>query len=476
MSKMLDANIQKKQWLKFGVFAAVILVVAIFAGLLMNGQKSDLSEALGIEEMSDEVIESIEQTDGVVDIEHWTTSNGVRVYYVSAPQLPMVDVDVTFDAGSARDSDKLGVAFLANALLTEGTAELDADALAEKLESFGAQISNQSQRDMASIHIRTLSDIAILPEVVNTVAEIITRPAYPEEGFKREQQNALKLLDYETQNPSKVAQRAFFETIYEGQPYGNWPHGTKESISQITPEDLKAFHAQYYVASNAVVTVVGDVTRDGANAIAVALTDELAKGQAPQKLAEVKPLEASITKNIEFPSEQTHIIVGAPSVTRDDPDYFALYVGNHILGGGGMVTRLFDEVREKKGLAYSVHSSFRPMQAQGPFIMGLQTKQESAKEALAILNETVKEFIENGPDEQELEDAKLNILGGFPLKFDSNRSIADHVMVIGYYDLPVNYFDTYKEEVEKVTLAQIKDAFQRRINLDAMATIMVGSS
>ncbi len=474
---MISALDTRKQWIKFGVLAASILAIVVVAGFYLKGSGMDgLKKALGTKKMSEAMRDSMIQTDGVIDIQHWVHDSGARIYFVNAPQLPMVDVDITFDAGSARDTEKAGVAFLTNALLSEGTAELDADALAEKLDSLGAQLSNQTQRDMSSIHVRSLVDVDILPHVVETVGALISQPAFPEQGFKREQQTALKLLDHEAQSPSQIAQKAFYAAMYQDQPYATWPHGTKESIVQITPEDLKAFHEKYYVAKNAVITIVGQIDLDGANAIATTITKGLKAGEKAAPFAKVKLLEKAGSQTIPYPSEQTHIMMGAPMLTRFDPDYFSLYVGNHILGGGGMVTRLFDSVREKKGLAYSVHSSFRPMRAEGPFTVGLQTKKESADEALKIMKETVKTFIEQGPTEQELADAKLNILGGFPLKFDSNRAIASHVTVLGFYELPIEYFDKFKQSVEDVTLVSIKDAFQRRVSLDKMVTVMVGDS
>lgn len=475
MSEMLDKAIQQKQWIKLGAIAAIVLLIIIFAGMSLTGNGS-LSSALGIGKMSEDEKAAIIKTDGVMDIQHWVTDEGVRVYFVPAPELPMVDVNVTFDAGSARDSEIKGVAFMTNALLSEGTQDMDADELAEEIEFLGAQLDYDVHRDMATIHLRSLTEQDILTPAVKLMSEVISKPAFPEKAFNREQQNALKLLAHESQSPNKVAQRSFYNAIYQDQPYANWPHGTVESIEEMSRDDLEAFHKKYYVANNVVVTIVGAIDVDGANAIANALTEELEPGEKAPQISSVKPLTKADTHKISFPSAQTHIVMGAPTMTRTDTDYFPLYVGNHILGGGGMVTRLFNNVREEKGLAYDVHSYFLPMRVQGPFMVGCQTKQESAEEALKIMKETVQSFIKEGPTEEELEDAKLNLLGGFPLRFDSNRSIASHVNVIAFYDLPVDHYDQYKKQVEQVTKEDIVDAYKRRIDLEKMATVMVGNS
>jgi len=181
------------------------------------------------------------------------------------------------------------------------------------------------------------------------------------------------------------------------------------------------------------------------------------------------------TRKIAHPATQSHILIGQPGITRDDPDYFPLYVGNYILGGGGFASRLIEEVRQKRGLVYSVYSYFLPLQQRGPFQIGLQTKREQADEALAVVRKTLNNFIAKGPTEDELKKAKQNIVGGFPLRLDSNKKILDYLTVIGYYRLPLTYLDDFSGKVERVTVAQIRDAFTRRIQPDNMATVVVGA-
>ena len=180
-------------------------------------------------------------------------------------------------------------------------------------------------------------------------------------------------------------------------------------------------------------------------------------------------------QRIAHPATQSHILIGVPGIARNDPDYFPLYVGNYILGGGGFVSRLMLEVREKRGMAYSVYSYFTPMQQPGAFQVGLQTKKEQADEALQLVRATLRELIAKGPTAKELQAAKQNIIGGFPLRIDSNKKILEYLGVIGFYELPLTYLDDFTGKVDKVTIAQIHDAFKRRINPDAMATVIVGA-
>jgi zinc protease len=180
-------------------------------------------------------------------------------------------------------------------------------------------------------------------------------------------------------------------------------------------------------------------------------------------------------QRIAHPASQSHILIGTPGVARNDEDYFPLYVGNYILGGGGFVSRLMNEVREKRGLAYSVYSYFMPMQQSGAFQIGLQTKKGQADEALKLVRETLRTFVDKGVTQKELTAAKQNIIGGFPLRIDSNKKIIDYLSVIGFYDLPLTYLDDFTRRVKQVNVAQIRDAFARHINPQAMATVIVGA-
>jgi zinc protease len=202
----------------------------------------------------------------------------------------------------------------------------------------------------------------------------------------------------------------------------------------------------------------------------------LPQGQKPAPLPDVPSLTHATTQHIEFPSTQTHVLVGLKGTYRKDPDYFSLYVGNHILGGGSLVSKLFDEVREKRGLAYSASSAFVPFLKEGVFVASLQTRNDQTQQALAVLNQTVADFIEKGVSETELTAAKNNIVGGFPMRFDTNKELANYVTMIGFYEMPLDYLDTFQDNIQKVTAADIADAFKRRVNLANLQTVTVGKT
>lgn len=408
------------------------------------------------------------------DIEHWTTQNGARVYYVHAPELPMVDMRIVFDAGAARDSDNPGLAIMTNGLLAEGAGGLSADQLAERFESIGAQFGNSAQRDMAVLSLRTLSEQKVFDAAVATLTTILTQPDFPQDAFERERGRLLTTLKRHKQSPGSLADEAFYQAVFADHPYSTQPTGTEAGVNGLSTKMLKAFHQQYYVGRNAVLAIVGDIDRAAAEQLAETLVGALPEGQPAADLPKVEALSKGKEVRIAHPSAQTHILMGQPGMKRGDADYFALYVGNHMLGGSGLVARLSDEVREKRGLAYSTYSYFMPMRELGPYTIGVQTKNESAEETLQVLRDTVGKFIEEGPTVEELDASKKNITGGFPLRISSNKKIIDYIAMIGFYQLPLDYLDTFNDRVQAVTIDDIKKAFQSRINIDHMVTVMVG--
>ena len=202
--------------------------------------------------------------------------------------------------------------------------------------------------------------------------------------------------------------------------------------------------------------------------------EALSAGKPAPKLPVVKALDSGRSIHIPHPSAQTHIYIGQPGISRKDPDYFTLYVGNHALGGSGLVARLSDEIREKRGLSYSVYSYFSPMGQAGPFTMGMQTRNEQTDEGIKVLQDTLRNYIRDGMTSEELENSKKNITGGFALRVDSNRKIVEYLGMIGFYDLPLDYLDKFIPRINAVKLEDIHKAFRDRINSERMITVTVG--
>lgn len=413
----------------------------------------------------------------ILPIQHWQTKSGARVYFVENRSLPMFDLSVEFPAGASFDSaEKAGAAGMTNGLLQRGADGMDEDEIARRLADVGAQLGGRFSTDSAGLALRTLSSREEREHALEAYARILQQPTFPENVLEREKVRLVASLKEADTRPDTIAARTFFRLVYRDHPYAQRSSGEVETVQRLTRQDLVDFYRRHYTARHAVVALIGDLSREEAAAIAERVTAGLPRGEdAERALPPVEPLAAGVTRVIPHPATQSHILIGAPGIRRDDPDYFPLFVGNHILGGSGFVSRIVDEVRQKRGLAYSAYSYFSPLKQQGPFVIGMQTQRAQVEEALAVVRQTLHEFVAKGPTDEELAAAKKNIIGGFPLRIDSNRKIHGYLGVLGFYNLPLTYLDDFVKNVERVTVADIRNAFARRIDPDRMVTVVVGA-
>ncbi len=407
-------------------------------------------------------------------IQTWQTENGAKVLFIPASEIPMLDVRIVFDAGSARDNGLSGLAVLTNGLLSEGAAGKTSQHIAEKFESVGAQIEYDAGRDMAVVGVRSLTESRYLSTAIESLAQVLTQPDFPQDAFQRELNRMKIAVKAREQSPSAIAREAFNKAVFGDHPYALPSSGDKESLEKITLDDIRTFYKQYYVANNATIAIVGNIERWQAEEIVKAVISSLAVGEKAPALPQVKPLLEAKKIVIDYPSVQTHIFVGQPGIKRGDEDYFSLYVANHPFGGSGFTSRLVEVIREEHGLAYSVYSYFSPLRESGPFAMGMQTKTEQTQQALSLLNQELKRYVDSGPEKEELAASLSNITGGFPLKFDSNGKLLEYISMIGFYDLPIDYLDRFISNIRSVDVKKVNDALNRRVHPDRMVTVIVG--
>jgi len=409
-----------------------------------------------------------------VQIEHWQTTSGSRVYFVENHDLPILDMSVGFPAGSARNtSETAGLAGVTLHMMSLGAAGMNEEEITNAFADIGAEKGGSLDADQASFSLRTLTSEK--DKALTVFNKILHQPDFPQAVLAREKARIIAGLQEDETQPESIVNKAFMQALYGKHPYGLPDSGEVNTIEAIKREDLQAFYQQYYSAKSSVIALIGDVTKAEAREIAEKVSAGLPQTAAVGALPKVSLPTAANKQEIAHPASQAHILLGYPGITRGDADYFPLYVGNYILGGGGFVSRLTEEVREKRGLVYSVYSYFIPMAEQGPFQVGLQTKKEQAGEALKVVNETLANFMKNGVTAQELQAAKSNITGGFPMRLDSNRDILGYLSMIGFYQLPLTYLDDFNQQVNKVTAAQIKDAFNRRLKLNHFVSVIVGA-
>jgi zinc protease len=418
-------------------------------------------------------------------IQHWTQPSGAKVYLVESHGIPMLDVQLDFDAGGRRDpADKAGLATVVSRMNRKGLAAragqpaLDENQLSEAWADLGAGLTVSASADRLSFSLRTLSYPDLLPQAVALAARQLGEPSFPEAIWTEERARINAAIREANTRPATQAGKAFAAAVYGAHPYGY--DTTEASLARISVADMRQFYARFVEPCRAKVSLVGDVTRAQADALVKALLARLpqrdaARCEALPPVAEVAPLSAPVTRTIAFESAQAHVLIGQPGYQRADPDFFALTVGNYTLGGGGFVSRLTSEVREKRGLTYSVYSFFAPGLHAGAFTIGLQTRPDQAAQAVEVARAVLAKFVAEGPTEAELKAAKDNLMGGFALRIDSNAKLLDNVANIAWNNLPLNYLDTWTAQVEKITAADIKAAFARKLQPERMVTVVLGA-
>jgi zinc protease len=419
-----------------------------------------------------------------IPIQHWTQPSGAAVWLVESPTVPMVDVRIDFDAGGRRDpADQAGLAGVSAGMMSKGVRAsgadlaLDENALGEAWADLGASFGGGDGVDRVSFSLRSLTYPDLLQRAVALAARQLAEPAYPGEVWARERERTVAALKEADTRPATHASRALNQAVFGTHPYGY--DRNAQALARIGVADMQAWHARYLRPCRARVSIVGAVTRAQADALVTQLLARLQAAnpgpcQALPRVPEVQPLAAAQERRIPFDSAQAHVFIGQPGFRRDDPDFFALTVGNYILGGGGFVSRLTTEVREKRGLSYSVYSGFSPGLHAGAFLIGLQTRPDQAAQAVQVARDTLRRFVEQGPTEAELKAAKDNLVGGFALRIDSNRKLLDNVANIAAHGLPLDYLDTWTQQVARVTVSDIRSAFARKLQPERMVTVIVG--
>ena len=409
-------------------------------------------------------------------VQAWTLDNGARVLFVESRDLPILDVAVDFRAGSAFDpADRSGLAAMTQHLARFGAGGLGEEEIARRIGDVGAQLSGRIDVDRAGFSLRTLSSRPERAQALEVFARVVQAPEFPLAALERERTRTSGNLREEATRPAIIASRLFFAAAYGSHPYASRPLGDADGVRALTRETIVDFRRRFYNGVSAVVSIVGDVSRAEAGEIARQVAGALPAGSVRPTLPPVPSLAAAQVRRVPHPSLQSHILIGTPAASRSDPDFFALLVGNHVLGGGGFASRLTVEVREKRGFAYSVFSSVQPWLDRGPFQIALQTRRDQTDEALAVVRSVLFEFLSKGPSEQELAGARRNLVSGFPLRMDTNREVLDLVSAMGFYDLPVDWLSQWPKLVERVTREDVMRAFQR-LDPQRLVTVVVGAA
>ena len=410
--------------------------------------------------------------DAASKIQAITSPGGIKAWMVSEPSIPIVALDYAFTGGANADpADKPGVATMVGSLLDEGAGKLDARAFQEMLEERAVQLGFVANRDQFRGSLHTLT--ANLDEAVDMLRLALTEPRFDDEPVARIRDQLQAQLVRNSTNPNDLANRAWWAAAFPNHPYGRPSSGTRESLAAITVDDLKAYVRNVFARDTLTISIVGDLDAAKAGEIIDRIfggLPEKAKLE-PVPPATMQGLGERVVVNLDVP--QTVISFGSPGLARTDPDFFAAYIVNHIYGGGSMSSRLYREVREKRGLAYGIRSSLVWMDAAHILSGGTATRGDRAAETLSLIDDETKRMAAEGPTQEELDKAKAYLKGSYPIAFDTSSKIAGQLVQIQLDKLGIDYPEKRNAMIDAVTLADAKRVAKRLLDTK-MLTLVVG--
>ncbi len=402
-------------------------------------------------------------------------NSGIVLVVSERPGLPMVVVDILIDAGSIHDtSGKAGMANLTAELLTSGTQNRTAFEIAEQSDFIGSSLTTTADYDFVEIELVVLRKY--LGEALNILGDIIINPTFPQDEIEntiREIQGELKKNE---EDPGWLAEREFLRALYDDHPYGRMVEGNEESMARIDRSDLKSFHSNYFVPERTIISVAGDVTfKEARNLVEKNFGNWKKKESTEISIPPPPVLEKSKLLKLDREVTQANIILGHLGISRDNPDYYPLQVMNYILGGGGFSSRLVNDIRDKRGLAYSVGSTYLSRRYPGNFQVALQTKNPSAMTAVKLVVDNMRKIRENGVSDEELDDAKAYLTGNLPLSIETDKEIAENMALLEFYDLGLDYFDRYQDIIQSVSKQDVLRVAQKYLHPNKYVLVIVGN-
>jgi len=398
--------------------------------------------------------------------------NGIVLLVAERPGVPIVAARVFVRAGAAFEpAERAGLANLTGALLTRGTAKRTGPELDSAIEFVGGSLEAGASRDGLTASLSVLKRDLTLG--LDLLSEVVLGPTFPQEELKRKVAQIQAAIKRSEEDPNTVAARAMARLVYPNHPYGRPVEGTADSVKQVDRSGLLDFHRKYYRPNHAILTVVGDVSHtEVVERLGKALRPWEkggASGAPPARPAAGAPTVVKINKDL----TQANIVLGHEGVPRGHPDYYAIQVMNYVLGGGGFSSRLMESVRNQRGLAYSVYSAFEPEKYAGSFQIVMQTKNESANEAIRVALEEVRKMREQGAGEEELKAAKDYLVGSFPLRLDTNRKVAAFLSQVEFFGLGLDYPERYPNIIRAVTREEVLRVAKRYLQPEKLIIVVV---
>ncbi len=406
-------------------------------------------------------------------IERVTSPGGIEAWLVESHANPLIALRFAFRGGATQDDKgKEGLAYFVSAMMDEGAGDLDARAFQEKAQGLAMRMDFDAGRDVMLGNLQTLT--ANRDEVFDLVRLALTEPRFDEDAIARVRAQILAGLKFDEHDPETVASLAWDRLAFQGHPYARPIKGTFQSIAAISRDDLKSYVTRLFARDKLVISVVGDIDAEELGKALDHIFGALPAHSELTPVAEAAPPLGPTQEIIEMDVPQSVAQFGHRGIARKDGDFIAAYVLNYIIGGGGFASRLMEEVREKRGLAYSVYSNLYPYEHGAVFVGSVATKNEAVGQSLEVIESELKRLAEQGPTAEELANAKSYLTGAYALRFESSSSIANQLLAIQIEDLGIDYVNRRNKLVEAVTLDDIKRVAKRLIEADRLITTIVG--
>jgi zinc protease len=401
-------------------------------------------------------------------------NNGMVLLTSEQRTLPMVSIEMLIHAGARYDPLKQdGLANLTAELITEGTRRRTALQISESLDFLGASLAARSGEDLASVSLTVLKKD--LPAGLELLAEVLTGAVFPKEEIERQKQAVIASIRAKQEQPGEIAEMHFAAAVFPQTPYGRPVEGTEASVKAITQASLREFYERYYRPNRSIMAVVGDISHEELTEALNQAFRSWSKGEPPPKPLELPPALNIGTIRVNKDLTQANLILGQRGVGRENPDYYALQVMNYILGGGGFSSRAMDSIRNQRGLAYSVYSYFSAEKGRGTFQFVMQTKNETALQAIEIAKEEIRRIRQEPVSAAELNDAKDYLTGSFPLRFDTMGKVANFLAQVEYFELGLDYIQRYPDLIRKITMDDVERVAQKYLEPEKMVTVIVGN-
>lgn len=462
----------------FTFIGSISFAYSIYANVPLN---NDLLDENPSNLKSIPLLESLKGLHSKLDyqapfVQELNTSPKVRTLFVESNDLPMVDIQLTFNAGSARDEEIVkgtyGLASMTAQLMKEGTDQYNAAQIAAAFEAVGAQFSVQAHRDMFVVRLRVLSDPKKLEPALTMMLEVLNNAAFKNQSLNLVLSNTQVGQKQLKSNPSRLLSIQFNRSLYGKHPYAEPTSGTNAGLQSLNPTLLKQFRDQFIVAQNMNIAITGNMTPKDATKLANTISKNLRQGSKAQPLPMPILTTGFNIKHIPFDSSQAYVSMGHITIKRDDPDRLALEVANRILGGSGFNSILMKELRVKRGYTYGASSSFSFNQVPGTFSLGYSTRQDQLMDSIHVAHKVLVNFSQQPIDKKVVEETKTGLLRAFPMNYSSNATINSQLGVLGFYDEPADYLNKYSEKLSQLTATDVQNAVRKHIHPDQFTVVI----